>query len=304
MRTLIRIILFAVQSTFRNFWLSFVTTSVFVLTLLTVNTLITLNVLADGAIASLEDRVRVEVYFTSNASDEIVKAARGYVLGLGQVKTVDVVAADEALAAFREEHQDDPLVLAALDEVGGNPIGTSLRVSARAAEDFAFIIQALESSPEFSSYIKDSNFSDSTSAIARLAAFTAKVRVVAIALALFFAFIAMLIVFNTIRVAIYVHRDEIGIMKLVGANDWFVRGPFVLEAVLYALGATVAMAGATFALLAAADPFVRDFFEGSVDSLVGYYAAHWLPIFGLQFLGLATLGVLTTWYAMRKHLRV
>lgn len=303
MRTLVRIVKFAIQSTFRNFWLSFVTTTVFVLTLLTINALVILNFLADGAIESLEDRVRVEVYFTSNASEDIIKSARGYLMSLSQVKTVDVVPAEEALAAFREEHKDSPLVLAALEEVDGNPIGDSLRISAQDADDFSFIVQALES-PEFSPYIKDSNFSDSTAAIDRLASYTAKVRVLAIGLAVFFAFISTLIVFNTIRVAIYVHREEIGIMKLVGANDWFVRGPFVLETIMYALAATLVMAGATFGLLAAADPLIQSFFEGSVGSLVGYFTENGLVIFGVQFAGLALLGIVTTWFAIRKYLRV
>lgn len=303
MRSFFRVIRFALQGTFRNFWLSFVTTSVFLLTLLTVNSLIALNVMADGAIASLEDRVRIDVYFTSNTSEDMLKSARGYLLGLTEIKTVDVVPEDEALAAFKEKHQDDPLVLAALDEVGGNPIGDALRISAHDAEDFPFIIEALNS-PEYSPYIKDSNFSDSTVAIEKLSAFTERVRFGGYALAAFFAFISILIVLNTIRVALYVHREEIGIMKLVGATDWFVRGPFLIEVIFFALGATAVMAGITYATLAALEPHLITFFTGVDVALVDYFVAHGLVIFGGEFVALMLLGMGTTWFAMRRYLRV
>ncbi|MCR4311830.1 MAG: ABC transporter permease [Candidatus Uhrbacteria bacterium] len=303
MRSFARIVTFAFQGTFRNFWLSFVTTSVFLLTLLTVNSLIALNVLADGAVRSLESRVRIDVYLTSNASEDIIKSARGYLLGMPQVKTIDVIPEDEALAAFREKHHDDPQVLAALDEVGGNPIGNALRISANDAADFPYIIEALNS-PEFSPYIKDSNFSDSTSAIEKLSEFTSRVRVAGLALAIFFAFISILIVLNTIRVAIYVHREEIGIMKLVGATDWFVRGPFLLEVVFFAAGATLLMAGATYLALSAAETQIAAFFVGVDVSVLDYFVQNGFAIFGLQFVALVVLGVATTWFAMRRYLRV
>lgn len=303
MRSIARVITFAFHSTLRNFWLSFVTTSVFVLTLLTVNGLIVLNVIADGAVTSLEDRVRIDVYFTSNASDDVIKSARGYVLGLPQVKTVDVIPEEEALAAFREKHRDDPVILSALNEVDGNPIGNALRISANDANDFSYIIEALNS-PEFAPYIKDSNYSDSTAAIASLSAFTERVRVVGLGLAIFFAFISVLIVLNTVRVAIYVHREEIAIMKLVGANDWFVRGPFIVEVMVFALAATSLMAAGTFIGLSAVEPSVRVFFTGVDVELFGYFVNHGFFIFGAEFIGLVLLGVATTWAAMRRYLRV
>jgi len=303
MRSFLRIIRFALQGTFRNFWLSFVTTSVFILTLLTINSLIVLNVLADGAIGSLEDRVSIDVYFTSNTSDDMLKSARGYLLGLPQVKTVDTIPEDEALAAFRETHQDDPLVLAALDEVGSNPFGDALRIKANDSDDFPFIVEALNS-PEYSPYIKDSNFSDSTAAIETLSLYTERVRLVGLFLAAFFAFISILIVLNTIRVAIYVHREEIGVMKLVGATDGFIRGPFVIETIFFAFGATVFMAGATYIGLVAVEPRLARFFVGIDVGLVDYFTSNGLAIFGGQFLALSVLGVLTTWLAMRRYLRI
>ena len=297
-----RLVKFALQSALRNFWLSFVTTSVMILTLLTVNTIITLNVLAQKTITSVEDTVQVEIYFNDGTSDDVQGAVRGYLLGLPQVKDVVVIQAETSLENFKQLHANDPEILAALEEVGGNPIGDSLLISAQQPEDFPFILEAVQS-PEFSPYIKETNFADHAVVIEKLSSFAARVRWGGIVLAAFFGLISMLIVFNTIRVAIYVHRDEIAVMKLVGAKDWLVRGPFLFEAVLYSAIATAIVAGLLVLTLKALEPSVQRFFSGVDVGLSAYYWQNAILIFGLQFLVLAVLSTATTWVAMRKHLK-
>lgn len=287
----------------RNFWLSFVTVSVFCLTLLTVNAVIVLNVLAQASVQSVEERVQVTVYFTSDTTETMVKNVQAYLLGLSQVKEVTYITADEALTSFKERHANDPVILAALDEVDGNPLGQAIKIRSYSASDFPFIIEALNT-PEYSPFIKEKNYNDYTNALAALSDFSEKVRIGFLMLAAFFGFIAILIVFNTIRVAIYVHRDEIGIMKLVGANDWFVRGPFLLESTIYAFAATGIMAGAISALLVAANPYILQFFAGVDVDLVGYFSENAVLIFGAQFVGLSLIGLATTAVAMRRYLRV
>ncbi len=303
MRSFFRIIRFALQSMMRNFWLSFVTVSVFVLTLVTVNAVIVLNVLANASVKSVEGRVQVTVYFTSDASESTVKNVQSYLLGLSQVKDVSYVTADEALAQFKENHQNDPVILASLDEVDGNPLGQALKIRAYNAGDFPFVLQALET-PEYAPFIKDKNYNNYESALRVLSDFSEKVRLGFLILALFFGFIATLIVFNTIRVAIYVHRDEIGIMKLVGANDWFVRGPFLFESICYAFVATLVMGVLLSAFLTFANPAIVAFFQGVDVDLIAYYTTNALPMFGAQFGILAFLGLGTTAFAMRRYLRV
>jgi len=303
MRSVGRLLKFAAQSIFRNFWLSFVTTSVLLLTLFTVNMLIVMNVLADATINSIEDKVQVEVYFNQGTSQDIQKSVHGYLAALPQVKDVAVIPADEALEAFKTLHADDPEILAALEEVGGNPIGDSLLISAHNPDDFEFVLAALDSSPEYAPYIKEKNFADHKAVIERLSGFSDQVRLGGLGLAGFFALISVLIVFNTIRVAIYVHRDEIAVMKLVGAQDWFVRGPFLLEAIFYSAAATAIMAGICVFVLKVLEPQIRSFFAGVDVSLATYYWENAILIFGAQFLALAALSMITTLFAMRKYLK-
>ncbi len=303
MRTILRVIKFTGQSLWRNAWLSLITLTIFVLTLMTVNAVLLVNVVTSSAIKAVQNEVQVAVYFVPGTSEATEKAVRGYLLGLSQVKTVEVITAEQALQNFKDKNAGDPTVLAALDEVGGNPFGDAVVVSAKSPDDFAFIIEAIKT-PEFAPSIKQTDYTDYQVVIEKLTSFTDKLRLAGLVLAGFFGLISMLIIFNAIRIAIYVHRDEITIMKLVGAQDWFIRAPFLLEAVLLSLLATIIMTGVVLASTKALDVPLMQYFGQANLSLWGYFTSNALVIFGGEFVGLAVLSVLTTVFAIRKHLRV
>jgi cell division transport system permease protein len=303
MRSFFRMMKFAFQGILRNFWLSFVTTTVFLLTLVTINTVITLNVLADAAIRSVEDRVHVQIYFMPGTTPATEAAVSGYLSGLSEVKEVIVIPADQALAEFKAKHAKDADILAALEEIGANPLGDALKVTARSPQDFPFILQAVET-PEFAPHIREKDAEDYQAVVDGLTVLSERVRVGGLVLALFFALIATLIVFNTVRVAIYIHRDEIAVMRLVGARDWFIRGPFFFEVVVYSAIATLLMGGILAVSLALWEPYVQAFFAGTEVRLSSFYLDNAFILFGVQFGGLVLLSVGTSALAMRKYLRV
>ncbi len=302
MRTIARIITFSLQSIWRNLWLSFVTLTIFVLTLITVNAVLFLNMAASAAVTSVQDKVQVAVYFNPGTSETMERSVHDYLIGLSQVKTIDAITADEALAAFRDRHAADASVLAALDEVGGNPFGDALLISARSPEDFAFILEAVKR-PEYVGSIKDTDYTNYQGVIDRLSAFVERIRWGGLGLAAFFTLISVLIIFNSIRVAIYVHRDEIAIMKLVGAHDGFVRAPFLLESVLISLLATVIVAVGVLVGSRAFDAPLARYLEVDVG-IWEYFSTNAWAVFGAEFAVLAMLGLVTTYVAMRRHLRV
>lgn len=302
-RTLYRLLKFTFQNFFRNFWLSFVTVTIFVLTLIIVNAMIFMNYVADRALESIEERVEVAVYFTSDATEELVKSAQGYLLGFAQVRDVRFVSADEALETFVERHTGDDLILSSLEEVGDNPFGHSLVISAESPENFPFLLEAVET-PEYAPFIEEKDFTNYEQVIENIKTLNDRVRIGGYILAGFFTLVAILIIFNTIRVAIYVHRDEIGIMKLVGANDWFVRGPFLLEAVLYSLLALAIVIGLLALAFNVLDPWMARYFAGIDVNAGDYFVKNALPIFGTQLVLASILSLLTTAVAMRRYLRV
>ncbi len=301
--TIIRVFKFALQNFFRNFWLSVITVSMLVLTLLTVNILLTLSLLTQTAITSVEERIDVTVYFVEGTNPDIVAGAQGALSGLSQVRDVKRIAPDEALARFRENHVGDQDVLSALDEVGENPFGYSIVISARDASDFPFILTALEN-PNFAEFIQQKDFEDYEEVILSINRITQSVKVLGLILSAIFLFISILIVINTVRVAIYIYREEISIMRLVGASSTFIRAPFILEALMYSFLATVITAGATYPILIYLDSYANQFFYPASAGLLDFYVQNALVIWVVQFVAIAIVNIVSASLAMRKYLKV
>jgi cell division transport system permease protein len=303
LRSLYRVCKFAAQNILRNIWLSLITLTIFILTLVSINAILFVNVVAEEVLQAVEEKVEVTIYFNDQASEELVKSAQGYLRGFDQVRDVQFVSAQEALAAFEERYQNDDVITSSLTEIGDNPFGHSLVVSALSSQDFEFILNVIET-PEYAPYIKEKDFTDYEQIIQQIDSLNTRVRYAGVAVAGLFALIALLIIFNTIRVAIYVHRNEIGIMKLVGANDWFVRAPFLLEAVFYSFFATVIMIGLFTLFLQASEPWMMSYFGESYEGIRGYFDDNGIALFLAECIALTLLSLLTTGYAMRKYLRV
>lgn len=303
MVTIYRIIKFALQNFWRNIWLSIITVTILTLTLLIANTLLTLNVLGTRAIEAVQAKIDVSVSFVPGTSEEMMVNVRGYLQSLPQVKDARYQTADEVLATFKEKNASKPEVLASLEEVGGNPFGGQIIITANDPNDFPFILEALDN-PQFTSIIENKDFQSHEKIIASINRTIDRLRFVGIAIGAFFLLVTIIIVVNTIRVAIYTHREEIGIMRLVGASGRLVRGPFLVEAVFYTLLAALMSFGITLLLLGLAEPSLDRFFGELPTGLTRYFITNFWLIFGLQFITLAIVNMLATTFAMRRYLKV
>jgi len=301
--SLIRIVKFALQNFWRNIWLSLITISMLVLTLLSVNVLLVLNLVGQKAISYVENRIEVSVYFNAGVSDEKVAAASEYVRSLSQVRDVQIITSDEALERFQARHAADEAILASLGEIGHNPFGPTLVIKALSVDAFPLILDGLEN-PQFRDDIRDKDFSSYEEIITRIRDTSDRIRWFGIGLSATFLLIAILIVFNTVRIAIFIHREEIGIMKLVGASNWFVRAPFLLESILYSAIAIGIVAAIMFPVVAILEPRFNIYFDGETTNLVKYFSDNGLMIFGVQFLVLSAINMFSTGLAMRKYLKV
>ena len=274
-----------------------------VLTLLTVNILVILNLLTDKTINFVQDKVEVSVSFKADTSEEILKNAATYLRNLPQVKDVLIMKSEDVLAQFQARHENDPAILASINEVGGNPFGPSLIVKADSAAAFPFIIESLDN-PQFREDIQEKDFSDYEPIIERIRAITERVQWGGYGMSGIFLLVAILIIFNTVRIGVFIHREEIGIMKLVGASNWFVRAPFLLESLLCSLLAVAVIVAMVFPLAGVIEPKLQVIFEGQSLGLVQYFRDFGWKIFGIEFLVLAFVGILSTWLAMRRYLKV
>lgn len=303
MIALARVIKFALQNFRRNFGISMITASILALALVSVNLLLAVNVLTRTAVHAIESRVDVSVYFKPTVGEDIIKNIRSSLENMPEVRAVRYVSSDAALATFRERHADEQLVVGALSEIGQNPLGSALIIQAATAEQYPVIMRAIEQ-PAYQDYIDEKNFDDYRAVVGRINTIAGRVERFGFAISAVFALIALLIVTNSIRIAVYTRREEIGIMRLVGASSAFIRAPFLLEGLLWSVIAVAVTGVLVFVGAGAADPSIARFFEGTTFSLAGYFREHALFVFSAELIGTWALVLFAESLAMRRYLKV
>jgi len=298
-----RTIKFALQGFWRNIWLTIVTVIILVLTLFTLSVVGGINVIGNAAIKSIQEKIDVSVYFKPEVKDDDVISVNYRLSSLPQVKEVKYISKEEALANFKEKHKDDPVIIESLEELSDNPLGATLVVKANNITDYQSILSVLDE-PDYSTSIQDINYQDNQQVIDQLSSITKKVQKVGIIISIIFIIITIMIVFNTIRITIYTHREEIGIMKLVGATNWFVRAPFLLESLLYGIFAAVICVAIIYPIINIISPHISNFFEGYNLDMLSYFRQHFWQILGLQLGFSVFLSMVSSAVAVGKYLKV
>jgi cell division transport system permease protein len=299
---LFRIIKFAWQSLGRNLWLTIMTVVVLSVTLFSVNVLLALNVVTGAVAKSLENRIDVSVYVKAGATDEETNSLRSYLAGLPQTAEVKTVSPEDALTAFKARHASEPELLKALDEVGENPLGATFVVTAKSLDQYPAIIAALDH-PAYRSLITEKNFEDYSAIISRVQDIRSRASGFGIALLAIFAALAMIIMVNVVRVAIFTHKEEIGIMKLVGASGAFIRGPYLVESVLLSFVALIVASAAVVAAVSFGSPYLSSFL-GADPGLIVFFTKNAAPIAGAEFAALVALTGIASSYAVGRYMKV
>lgn len=301
--TLIRIIIFAWQGFWRNFWLSLVTISIIVLTFTSINVLIIINVITDAAIDIVKEKVDISLYFKPESTESQVLEVETFLSSLTEVRETSYISKDEALEEFRQRHRQDNTIIESLNELEENPIGATIRVKAKSIDQYPLILQEINNS-KYNILIAEQDFDDHDIYVARIQNFSDNIRNIAIFTTLVFVLVASLIVFNTIRVAIYTHREEIGVMKLVGATNWFIRSPFILEGIFYGVIACIIAIIIVYPLINFIQPYINNFFLTEEFSIIGYFQNNFWQIFGLELLVIILINIISSSIAIRRYLNV
>lgn len=296
-----RIFLYSWKNFSRNAWIGLATVFIFMLSLLSVNVLLGVDAMVGRVVALLENKIDVTLTFKPATPDAIVNQARFFLTSLPQVSSVQIVSADDALAAFKARHQNEPKVLAALTEVGGNPLGAQLVLKARNTEDYPFLMQAIQN-PQYTDFIQSKSYDDHSSAISKLQEIGRNVRIVGAALVALFALFGLLIAFNAIRVAIYTQREEIAIMRLVGASSAFIRSPFILEGIWLAVLAVLFTAAIMIFSLSWLEPLLMPLFDGQDTGLSTFFFSNWPLIALIEGGGLVFLVIIVSWIAVGRYI--
>jgi cell division transport system permease protein len=301
----VRILRNALRNFQRNIWLSLATMIIMTLTLLMMSFLYFINVLGGEVLRTIEQKVDLSVIIKEQVTDEQLATLADDITAREDVAEVRIITSEQALEIFRERHADDPFIQDSLKLLEDNPLPASIFVMATDPRHYQNIARHLESE-RYAPFIEEVKFEDSRLVIDRLIALMTGVRNFGFVSTVVLSGLVILIMFNTIRLAIYSFREEIDIMRLVGASNWFIRGPFIVEAILVALLSVAVSSFILYPLLDATAPHLQRFFfdgQASQFNLYAYATSNWMTVIGLQSALAVGLAVFSSMIAIRRYLR-
>lgn len=288
----------------RNGWVSLATILIMVITLSTVGSLVFGKAVLSTVLDQLENKVDITVYFKTDASESDIGSLEDSLSKLDEVRVLEYISRDSALLAFEERHAENTLIIQSLEELGGNPLGASLNIKAKNPSQYESIARFLESgltAQAGSPIIDKINYRQNKMVIDRLTSILDTAKNLGTGLSLVLVFVALLVTFNTIRLAIYTNREEIKIMRLVGASNRYIRSPFMIEGVLYGVVSTIVTMAMFYPLTYWLGPLSERFFGGI--NIFYYYLANFFQLFVVLLAVGVLLGTVSSWVAARRYLR-
>ena len=288
----------------RNGFVSLAAVLIMTITLFVTAALMISGAALQSVLKQLTEKVDVTVYFTTTASTEQITQLQNSLKALPEVSSVSYVTREQALAAFQERHKGDQLTMQALEQLGENPLGASLEVRAKNPSQYESIskfLEAQQGSGGAGSAIDKINFFQNKAAIDRLTEIIMTSRNLGLAIALILGVASLLIAFNTIRLTIYTARDEIGVMNLVGASHWYVRGPFMIAGVLYGVISGVIVLVILYPLLIWLGPGSEQFL--GAFNVFTYFTSSFASLFIIIMGSGVALGSFSSYLAVRRYLR-
>ncbi|MBP9852211.1 MAG: permease-like cell division protein FtsX [Candidatus Pacebacteria bacterium] len=299
-----RIMRSGVVSFRRNGIVSVAAVLITTITLSVIAGLIFLQAILNFSLAEIRDKVDVTIYFTSTAAEATILDLKGSLEKLPEVAGVEYVSEEQALALFKERHQNDYITLQALEEIGDNPLGASLNVKAIETSQYESVVKFLEGDSAAvktaSASIDKINYYQNKAVIDRLSILANGAERLGYIISFVMVAISIMITFTTIRLAIFIAREEIGIMKLVGAGTRYIRGPFMMEGIIYGLVASVITMVIYYPFTYWLGNHLSDFFG---MNLYDYFTSNFFQIFAIVLASGIIIGVISSWIAISRYLR-
>ena len=271
------------------------------LSLLIIGVFMSSGVIVENIVESVEGEVSITAYISDDAKDDDIQNMQKYIEGLEGVASVSFTTKDEALEIFRNTPSNADIV----DELGGNPLPASLNVELSDPQLVQQVADDIASSDLFKQVADEDDPADSLKygqkTVERLFAVTSYMRYIGIALIVLLIFIALVFINNTIRLAILARRKEIAIMRLVGASNGFIRGPFLME------GALDAVIGAVLAVVCL--ELIRRFVFPTIQNSLTFLpmdvpTSMFLFIYLILLVAGIVIGLIGSALAMRRYLKV
>ena len=258
--------------------------------------------LTNYSIKSIQNTVDVSVYFKIGLVEQRILDIKASLEADPKVKEVTYVSSVQAFADFRLKHANDPTIQSSLNELTENPLPATLHVKANTLEDYPAVAQKLQSD-EYKDFVSKVNFEDNRVIIERLNKILKFIITAGIGLIAVFSLIAILVIFNTITLTIYNRKEEVEIMRLVGATNWYIRGPFIVESLLYSVFSSVITSVLLIPVFTRIIPRITQYVNPSLN-LYNHNVFNYWYIVIMLFVVSIILSIGSTMMAIRKYLKI
>ncbi len=297
-----------IRSGYRNFvrsgFTSIASVLVMTITLFVITSLIFLQAALQNSLADIKEKVDVTVYFTPNAEEESIRSVEQALVKLPEVKEVSFTSEDDALIQFRERHANDYLTLQALEELNDNPLGATLNIKAKDPSQYESISKYFESDSVLSkgilTIIDKIDYHQNKVVIDRLTSIIDGAKRLGFVVSFVLILISIVITFNTIRLIIYMSREEINVMRLVGAGGKYIRGPFIVSGVLVGICAAIFTIFLFIPISIWLGNQMTDFLG---LNLFTYYKDNFFQLFIIMLGSGIILGGISSTFAIHRYLR-
>ena len=297
----------------RNIWLSLTATLVMTITLtLLFMTLAASTVLSTTADA-MREKIDITIFFKPETEEKTLKSMADTMRKDENVKSVEVTTSEEEYQKFVEENKDNQAILDTISEEGMKEVMLSefpstMRVKVYDANDLSSIKEIVNKNKEFEKNLDERDkyaptYDTNDAAIDTIASWSNVAKNGGLVLCAIFLLVSILVILNTIRMAIYSRSEEIYMEKLIGADSSFIRGPFLVEAMISGVFAGILAGGIGIILINVLAPKLQsyDIDVSSVMDVISTYRVAYL------FLGLSAVGMIIAYIsshlAVRKYLR-
>ena len=298
-----RVFKFALDDFSRNKGRSVAAIFVLVVTIGLVTGLFFPHGVSNFIIEEIQNKIDITAYFKADTAESDILNAKDQVLKLAPgIKSIQYVSKDEALSNFTQKHQDNPIFFNALSQVGSNPFLASLNITTTgSALQYQQVADVLQSD-QFSSLVDSVDYSQKKDTIDKVFSITTSINKFGVGLAIMLVLVVVLVVFNTIKLAIDSSKEEINTMRTVGATSWFVRAPFIIQGALFGFISFVICFLITVLLVSFFNSGLSVILPGFI--LGNYLMSNLFLVILLQLGFGVSLGALVSFIVVQKYLKV
>lgn len=229
-----RIFTFAVNDFSRNKGISLAAIFVLIVTIMLVTGLFFFHGIASYLTSQIQNKIDVTAYFKEDTSEQDILKVKDEILKMSpDIKNIEYVSKEQALRIFNEKHKDSAVLIKALEEVGDNPFLPSLNITTNGDPSQYEEVSTILQTSDFSKLVDKVDFLQKRDTIEKVYSITSNINRFGLLFGIILIIVAMLVVYNTIKLAVDSSKEEISTMRIVGASNWFIRGPFIIQGMIY-----------------------------------------------------------------------